>query len=78
MDLNPREAAVDQEPSHTSEQEEEETHALIVPDNFVGAAMDGLAFALAPGRGVPREVAVVRGTKCNYTRGGDHHCRDTA
>ena len=42
MDLNPREAVLDQKPSYPSEQEEEPTHALIVPENFVGAAMDSL------------------------------------
>jgi hypothetical protein len=81
MDLNPREAVVDQESSYTSEQEEESTHALIVPENFVGAAMDGLALALAPGRGVPKAVAVMRGTACRYTGkrpNRDHHCGDVA
>ena len=40
MDLNPREAVVDQEPSYPSEQEEEPIDAVIVPENIVGAAMD--------------------------------------
>jgi hypothetical protein len=81
MGLNPREAVVDQEPSYTSEQQKELTHAVIVPENFVGAAMDGLALALSEARGVPEAVAVLRGTACYYTGrrpDRDHHCGDVA
>ena len=63
MDLNPREAVVDQEPSHTSEQEEREPtqdQAMIVPEKFVGAAVDCLN-RVAPG------LKIVLGTKCHYT-----------
>jgi len=42
MDLNPREAIVTQESSHTSKQVAEPTNALVVPATFMEAAMDGL------------------------------------
>jgi hypothetical protein len=71
MDLNPREAVVDQEPSHTSEQEEKPTNALIVPENFVGAAMDSLNL------GVLQNLVV--GTYCATTnKGRDYRCGDVA
>lgn len=80
MDLNPREAVVDQKPSNPSEQEEEPTQALIVPENFVRAAMDSLnRLAADPGDygGGPQTVAVVVGTNCVYTNyRNDHHCYD--
>jgi hypothetical protein len=42
MDLNPREAVVDQEPLNAPEQEEAPTHALLVPERFVEAVMEAL------------------------------------
>ena len=80
MDLNPREAVVDQEPSHTSEQEEEPTHSLIVtlivPEDAVKEAMDSLKRLAPPVPG--GRPAVVRGTHCHYTGypRGDHTCAD--
>jgi hypothetical protein len=73
MDLNPREAVVDQEPSHTSEQEEKPTNALIVPENFMGAAMDTLNLLAALQKGVV-------GTHCLTTRRPrrDYGCGDVA
>ena len=70
MDLNPREAVVDQEPSHTSEQEEREPtqdQAMIVPEKFVGAAVDCLN-RVAPG------LKIVRGTACYYTNHRHDQC----
>lgn len=75
MDLNPREAVVDQEPSYPSEQEEEPIDAVIVPENIVGAAMDSLnRLAADPGGPEPAAddelgvlVRVVHGTHCFYT-----------
>ena len=74
MDLNPREAVVTQESSHTSKQGENPTNALIIPEDFTGAAMDGLK------RQAVLQNLVV-GTYC-YTTGQrpnrDHHCGDVA
>jgi hypothetical protein len=85
MDLNPREAVVDQESSHTSEQEEEPTQALPVPEDFVKAVIDCLD-QLADdrrgpklGRGGDQAVhhTMVRCTRYAATdRGHDYHCGD--
>jgi hypothetical protein len=42
MDLNPREAVVDQEPSYPPEQAEAPTHALLVEERHVDAVMEAL------------------------------------
>jgi len=64
MDLNPREAVVDQKPSHTLEQEEAPIHALLVPERLWEAVMDSLN-RLAADRGEP--VCAVYGTNCITT-----------
>jgi hypothetical protein len=73
MDLNPREAVVDQESSHSSEQGEKPVNALIVPANFTEAAMDGLK------RQAVLQNLVV-GTYCFTTRHPrrDYQCGDVA
>jgi hypothetical protein len=81
VDLNPREAVVDQEPSHTSEQEEEPTHSLIVtlivPEHAVEAAKDSLK-RLAPVWPGWRQAVVAR-THCYTTnKGKDYCCGDLA
>ena len=42
MDLNPREAVVDREPSYPPEQEEAPTYALLVPEGHVEAVIAAL------------------------------------
>lgn len=91
MDLNPREAVVDQEPPYTPEPEpepdqgEEPTNALIVdrivPENFVDAAMDSLN-QLAADRGdfeggSSWSIRLLNGTRCYTSRNPpDYHCLD--
>ena len=82
MDLNPREAVVDQEPPCTPEPEqgEERTHALIVPENFVAEAMDSLT-RLADERGLGGgKIRIFQGSNCYWTHPArphrDHHCLD--
>jgi len=64
-----------QESSHTSGQGEKPTNALIVPENFTEAAMDGLK------RQAVLQNLVV-GTNCLTTRRprprGDYQCGDVA
>jgi hypothetical protein len=67
MDLNPREAVVDQEPPYTPEpaQGEEPAQALLIPQHLMEAVMADLD-RLAADLGEP--VCIVYGTKCITTK----------
>jgi hypothetical protein len=77
MDLNPKEAVVDQEPLNAPEQEEGPFYALPLPQDVVKEALHVLNL-LAADRGWRKLLELASwGTKCYTTKsGGDLNCRD--
>jgi hypothetical protein len=77
MDLNPKEAVVDQEPLNAPEQEEGPFYAFTVPKDIVREALHVLNL-LAADRGWRKLQELASwGTKCYTTRsGGDLTCND--